>query len=499
MLSQKKKYFNLRPAVIITAGLIIGILLGGVKLNATLSFVLFILLGVAIGFVSVVCFYKNKKFYGAVFALSLLSLILGLIFIKIDMDSRIFSEGNGQFLGYVYEINSESLIDGKYFYSLTVKGDFLGSKNALCYVDLSSKERIFYGSEISFYGSFEKLDKVYSYDVLCFASDVSLVEIGSLNGLIPILRNKLLISLQNHAGDNYGLTYALLTGDTSYVSSGVLYKYQKIGVAHLFAVSGLHIGLMYGLLFFIVKLCKCSGRYRFIIISFLLLCYVGFCGFSPSSMRAFIIVVVREFAFLTGRKPDASSNLALSAFIVLTINPTDLFSVSFLLSFSVYLGLILLATPLSRFLSKYLPKTISKLLSSSIIAQVVSMPILLEYFGYSSIFSFLFNMALIPFISFLYPFIFISSILLTIFNFEIFSLIPRFTFFVTEFILNRANVDLFLIENVNVSYACVPYYLFLYSFAKKFNFTRKTYIILRIILLSLTVLLFCALNASIYY
>jgi len=72
------------------------------------SFVLFILLGVAIGFVSVVCFYKNKKFYGAVFALSLLSLILGLIFIKIDMDSRIFSEGNGQFLGYVYEINSES-------------------------------------------------------------------------------------------------------------------------------------------------------------------------------------------------------------------------------------------------------------------------------------------------------------------------------------------------------------------------------------------------------
>ncbi len=496
MLLQKKNYFNLRPAVLITAGLIFGILLGGMRANSLmwLSFSLFLLLALTLLIISAFCFYKDKKFYVVIFAICLILLILGLFLIDIDLNSVNRSIGKGSFVGYAHEIYSENFIDCRYYYSLVVKGDFLGNQNALCYLNITSLERLYYGSEISFTANFNLLDKPYSYDVFYFADDVAIIKIGDLNGLIAVLRSKLLLALENHAGDNYGLTYALLTGDTCYVLDSVLYKYQVIGVAHLFAVSGLHIGLMYGVLLTVLKLIKVKGEFRFITVVFILICYVGFCGFSPSSIRAFIIVTVREIAFLTGRKPDGTTNLSISAFIVLLINPTDLFTASFLLSFSVYLGLILLATPLSKYLSNYLPKTLSKLLSASVVAELVATPILLDLFGSFSIFSFLFNMALIPFISFLYPLIFLSSILLAIFNAPIFAIVPEITFMITEFLLNHANVELFTITRLKFGVSSVPYYLFLYSFANKFNFKVKTYVILRIIIIIITVLAFCIVN-----
>ncbi len=500
MLLQKKNYFNLRPAVVITAGFIIGIILGYVSTSSinVFSCSLFLLTAFIFIFLFLFCYSKRKTYNATIFIFSLFALFLGLILIKFDLNKGYTLSGQSYFEGYIENIESEYFIDGKYVYSLIVKGDFLDCNNALCSLNLTSDERLFYGTKLTFNANFALLDKPYNCDVFYNSNNVKLLKVGGFNGIIPIIRNRLLLTLQNHAGENYGLTYALLTGDTCYVKDAVLYKYQQIGVAHLFAVSGLHIGLMYGLLFFIVKTFKVDGSFRFLFITFLLFCYVGFCGFSPSSMRAFVIVTIREFAFLSGRKPDGSSNLSLSAFIVLCINPTDLFSVSFLLSFSVYLGLILLSSPFSKYLSNYFPKSISKLISTSVIAELVSTPILLDIFGYSSLFSFLFNMVLIPFISFLYPLIFISSLFLAIFNVSAFAVIPEFTFVIIEFFLGNANVDIFIIKDVVFSFSCVFYYLFLYSFAGKFNFTRKTYNILRIILLITTILAFYIVNAVFY-
>ena len=500
MLLQKKNYFNLRPAVIVTAGFVMGILIGfvSVKVSNWMSFALFLFLALSLGFISIFCFYKNKKFYGVVFATAFAVLVLGIILISSDLIGGYNKVGYSDFSGTIYEIESESLLNGKYYYSLIVKGNFLGNENALCYINLNSVERLFFGSKLSFMADFSLYSEPYDYDVFYYANDVSLIKSGDLYGLIPILRNKLLLSLQTHAGENYGLTYALLTGDTAYVLLSALQKYQKIGVAHLFAVSGLHIGLMYGVLYYISKLIKIKGWYRLVTVLFILFCYVGFCGFSPSSMRAFIIVSVREIAFLTGRKPDGTSNLSISAFIVLIINPTDLFSVSFLLSFSVYLGLLLLASPLSNFLSKYLPKILSKLMATSLVASLISTPILVDVFGYASIFSFMFNMVLIPFISLLYPFILFCSILLAIFNVPAFSFLSIFTFNLIDFLLGKANLDLFLINGVTFGATSVFYYLFLYSFANKFNLSRKTYRILRIIILVIFIISFILINCFYY-
>ena len=496
---QKKKLMNLRPAVVISAGLIIGILIGYLYSfkSRRVSVFSFCLVFAILLFAFTYSLFKKNRFNAVVSIFTTISCLVGLLVVREDINASNTYRGEVSFHGEVVEIYEENISDIGYYYRLVLKGDVKNGNNARVYAEMSSSKRVFQGSKISIQGDFTPTDPhsdfAFSTDIDYYALvDYDTVKVGKLNGAIPILKYKLLTTLEEFMPKTSSLVYALLTGETTYVPRAVLVKYQDVGVAHLFAVSGLHVGLIYGLLLFLFKGLKLKGGIRFSLISFILFCYVGFCGFSASSMRAFIIITVREIAFIFGLKPDKTTNLSISAFIVLIINPSDLFSAGFLLSFSVYLGLILLATPFSKFLSKIFPEFISKMLSSCIVAHLVSFPILLDYFGEVSVFGFLFNMALIPFVSFLYPFILLSSILLCVFQTSFFAILPNLAFALPNKALYLANTQLFMIRDFKLSYSCIFYYLFLYSFAGKINLSAKSYNILRIIILLAFILTFSA-------
>ncbi|MBQ3235328.1 MAG: ComEC/Rec2 family competence protein [Clostridia bacterium] len=500
---QKKRFMNLRPAVIISAGLISGILLGYAftYLSKVLAVIFFcVLICILLGF-TFYYFALSKKLKGAFTISIILAVILGVLVISLDVFSPYDKEGVSVFNGYVVKLYSEELSSDGYTYSIALKGDFLDCKSAKAYAEFSSKTRIFQGSKIRLIGEFTLADSLsefsFSTGIRYFCKvDESSVYASGFYGIIPTLKHGLLMRFEEFLPSTSALNYALLTGETVYIPNDVMLDYQNVGIAHLFAVSGLHIGLMYGILAMLMKWVKAKPLLRFLILELVLFCYVGFCGFSASSMRAFIIISVREIAFLLGLKPDKTTNLSISAFIVLLINPSDLFSVGFLLSFSVYLGLILLATPLAKTLSKIFPQIISKALSSCIVAEIISLPILVDFFGKCSAFGFLFNMAVIPLVSICYPIILISTALLCVFPISLFGVFPNVLFSFINYALYLANTELFMISGIRFSYSVLPYYLLAYSFAGKFNMSAKSYLILRIILLIALIFGICIVNLA---
>lgn len=204
--------------------------------------------------------------------------------------------------------------------------------------------------------------------------------------------------------------FAMLTGNTDAVSSGTLQSFRNGGVAHVFAVSGLHIGVLFGGLTFICKK-TCVNKYlstAFRIV--LIVLYAGVCNFSPSSVRAVVMCSVAALSSCFDCKYDGLNALSLAAVLLLLINPLYLFEAGFVLSFSAMLGIIFISPNLKR-LFAFLPKKINRALSVSLSAQFATIPSMLTVFGNISAAGILLNIIFVPLISVLYVILFISVII----------------------------------------------------------------------------------------
>ncbi|MDD6927468.1 MAG: ComEC/Rec2 family competence protein [bacterium] len=201
--------------------------------------------------------------------------------------------------------------------------------------------------------------------------------------------------------DEAALTYAMLFGDTSEIDRGLLENIRFSGVAHIFAVSGLHIGIVSSavmLLFDKLKANKYISCLFTLAFSFF---YCAICGYTSSSLRAFIMFAVLNAAKLTGRKNDLMNTVSLSALILLTVKPCELFSPGFLLSYGAVYGICLLTPSLKRIFS-FLPESIREAVSVSLAAQTGSLPASVCFFGNVPMIALLLNLLILPLISVLF-------------------------------------------------------------------------------------------------
>lgn len=145
------------------------------------------------------------------------------------------------------------------------------------------------------------------------------------------------------------VTYALLTGDSSGIDEGLLENVRAGGVAHIFAVSGLHIGALYSFLKLLLSKTKLKilrKASRFVLVAAILILYGGVCGFSSSVVRAVIMCLAVYFAELFGVKSDPLERVGLAAGLILLVKPASLYSVGFQLSFCAVLGILVLSRSL---------------------------------------------------------------------------------------------------------------------------------------------------------
>ena len=194
--------------------------------------------------------------------------------------------------------------------------------------------------------------------------------------------------------DAADMAYALLTGNTSEMDDGLLQATRTGGIAHIFAVSGLHIGILYGA----ATLCMRPLFRRWSFLPALLLAggYTALCRFSVSAVRAFIMCAAAGLARFTGRKYDLLSAAGLSAAVTLLASPAPLLSVSFQLSYGAVAGLGLFSNALTRVFSRRLPQKLAQALAASVSVQLFTFPFLLETFGYFSLWGTLLNLVVIP-------------------------------------------------------------------------------------------------------
>ncbi len=147
-------------------------------------------------------------------------------------------------------------------------------------------------------------------------------------GFISILRERI-----KSIFSGFPVIGALVLGKEMNVPQDVRGDFIKAGVIHLFAVSGLHFGIIFLLLLSVFSFWF-SKRYAAIISIFVLSFYFFLVGFHPSVVRAYIMILLYVFSLLFYREYDLLSALSFSCLLILIFNPLELFEPGFLLSFS---------------------------------------------------------------------------------------------------------------------------------------------------------------------
>lgn len=131
--------------------------------------------------------------------------------------------------------------------------------------------------------------------------------------------------------DDFGIIAGLLFGDKAYLDDDLYEQFQQNGIAHVLAVSGLHVGLLYSI---IIKLLNGKKNLLSSALTILFLyVYAALSSFSISVLRASIMIVLDILAFHLRRRYDMVCGASLTAIIFLLINPYQLFDSGFQLSF----------------------------------------------------------------------------------------------------------------------------------------------------------------------
>jgi ComEC/Rec2-related protein len=188
--------------------------------------------------------------------------------------------------------------------------------------------------------------------------------------------------------------------------------FANCGLSHLLAISGLHIGLISYVLFFILRLFNISFRKRLVLLFFFFCFYAFVTGMSPPTVRAVSMYCIFVLSIFTKRRLNPLNVLGLSGFLIILIDPNSLFKVGFQLSFLAVFSIILgfRYIGVSHIRNRVLIY-IKCLLLCSLFVTIFLTPLVSYYFGKIHLFSILYNVILIPFFTVIITFAIILIIL----------------------------------------------------------------------------------------
>lgn len=203
-------------------------------------------------------------------------------------------------------------------------------------------------------------------------------------------------------GEESPLPEALLLGQKSNLPEETQRGFSDAGAAHLLAVSGLHVGLIAGLL--LIPLRRWLGpKGRLIALSVFLLFYCAILDFSAPVVRASILLVLSQAQRIVRRAPDPMTTLCAAFWLILLFRPLDLFSASFQLSFCAVLGMIVFSPLIAKPLEKVRPQALRAEISATSTATAGSLLPAIQIFHKVSLIGLLVNPILCALFALLLP------------------------------------------------------------------------------------------------
>lgn len=297
----------------------------------------------------------------------------------------------GQILAYFKKGNQADSIN---------YGDQLVIKNKLNRVEEAKNPNQFD------YGNYLDLNQI-NYQVFLDSVSWQKTGLNTGNKLVAFsqkMRQKLYtyLAINGVEGDQLKVASALLLGYRENLDKDLVKSYSSAGAMHVLAVSGLHVGILYLLLANFLKLfskIKNSRIWIALILIAILWFYALMTGMSASVMRSatmFTFIIIGDK--IIDRKASIYNTLAISALVLILINPFIIYQVGFQLSYSAVLGIVYIQPKLYKLIYiKYkLLRPIWAITCVSIAAQIATFPLSLHYFHQFPVYFFISNLIVIP-------------------------------------------------------------------------------------------------------
>ena len=274
-----------------------------------------------------------------------------------------------------------------------------------------------------------KLDRKYFYESLSaigFANSEAFVidctEKQKANFIADI--NNLRQNIINYIGQvlppqQAGVADALLVGEKTHILPQITDNYRNSGLAHFLSVSGLHLGSIAALVFFIVRLLVAlfpfialrfdSKKIAAVIAIIFSALYLLVSGMAVPAQRAFIMTTVVLIGVIFNRQAISMRMVNLAALIILIIEPQTLVSVSFQMSFAAVYALVAFYETYNAKLSAYAPRSgilrkflwyLCTIVLADLIASLATLPFALYHFHRVAVYTSLGNLLAGPLIGF---------------------------------------------------------------------------------------------------
>lgn len=226
------------------------------------------------------------------------------------------------------------------------------------------------------------------------------------------------------------LAKALFLGNKNGLDSELRTAFSQAGIAHIIVVSGLHLSVLTSFIYLLVQKLSRSKRIAAVVSLAVVLTFMTITGFSPSVVRAGIMMSVFMAGKLFNKVPDSINSLGLAALVLGVVNPMCGGDIGMLMSFTSTLGIVVLSPKLVTFAMQKVPQTargyrfiqgVASALCVSLAAVVFSFPVTFLAFGTFNLYFLLSNLLITCFT---------PVVLVSIMGMALFSYLP-FLHFIT--------------------------------------------------------------------
>lgn len=356
-------------------------------------------------FLITVLIWLISVYRGRAPTLFVVPLALGMLFVGhlVSLPEQAWENPvEGDFLGRVYAVQSLS-----YDQRVLVR---LSPSRLKVAVHLPQDWPVQIGQEILFRGKIERPPKAPNPGVFCYRDylrrqevyGVSYPESFELRGsakprLVETVRRWMRSNLEKHLRDP-GLALALVLGDREGLSSSRRENWRLLGISHLLAISGMHVGFAAFGLSFVLNRLPFRPQFKLLCLQGLLLAYILLTGTGASGWRALVVSVLGGYAGYRGLQYDSLQLWASAGLLLLLDRPSLIYDLGFQLSFAASGGILLWGPTLRvRLGSRFLDYIVNSLLISTA-AQFAVAPFVLASFGELALVGPLATLLFLPFV-----------------------------------------------------------------------------------------------------